>query len=48
MTLSVEALASYRPVGNVVKLRICIDRYDSAGNQRVLKVLRVLRFIECA
>ena len=33
--------------GNAVKLRICVSRSDFAGSKRVLKVLRVLRFLEC-
>ena len=39
------------PSGNVVKLRICVSRYDSASYDRFLKflrVLRLLRFSECA
>ena len=38
-------------IGNAVKLRICVSRYDSAGGDRLLKFLRVLRllkFPECA
>ena len=37
--------------GNAVKLRICVDRHDSASGDRLLKflrVLRLLRFSECA
>ena len=36
---------------NVIKLRICASRYDSASGDRLLKflrVLRLLRFSECA
>ena len=37
--------------GNAVKLRICVSRYDSAIDYRLLrflKLLRLLRFSECA
>ena len=36
---------------NVIKLRICASRYDSASGDRLLKFLRVLRWLrfpECA
>ena len=39
------------PSGNAVKLRICVSRYDSAIDYRLLrflKLLRLLRFSECA
>ena len=47
--ISESVLAPLR--GNAVKLRICVNRHDSASGDRLLKflrVLRLLRFSECA
>ena len=49
--LNASGLYLTSPSGNAVKLRICVDRHDSASGDRLLKLLRVLRllrFLECA